>query len=262
VVGGGNMGTALLRGLLAAGWEPGRLAVAEADAARRSVVARQLEGIEVVEDVEAAAEPLAADGAVVAVKPADGEAACSALGRGGVKRVLSVMAGVRLTSLESWLGPQVAVVRAMPNTPALVGAGMSAVSGGSRATERDVEWAEEVLGAVGRVVRVPEPQLDVVTGLSGSGPGYLFYVVEAMIEAGVAEGLSEEVSRALVIQTFAGAARLLAESGETPEVLRARVTSPGGTTEAGLAALTGRDVAGAFSAAVAAAAERSRELGS
>ncbi|MGA2035987.1 MAG: pyrroline-5-carboxylate reductase [Acidimicrobiales bacterium] len=255
VMGGGNLGTALVRGLLAAGWEPGSLVVAEADAARRSALGAELPGTEV------RVEPVAAAGVVVAVKPADGEKACRSLARVGVSRVVSVMAGVRLARVESWLGPTVAAIRAMPNTPALVGAGVSAISGGSSAREEDLEWAEEVLGAVGQVVRVPESSLDAVTGLSGSGPAYLFYVAEAMIEAGVAAGLSEPVSRALVLQTFAGSARLLVESGETPQVLRARVTSPGGTTEAGLRALGDRDVAGAFTEAVATAAERSRELG-
>ncbi|MGD0254535.1 MAG: pyrroline-5-carboxylate reductase [Acidimicrobiales bacterium] len=255
VMGGGNMGTALVRGLLAAGWVPGSLAVAEADAARRSVLGAQLPGTEV------GPEPVAADGAVVAVKPADGESACRSLARVGVSRVVSLMAGVRLARLESWLGPDVAVIRAMPNTPALVGAGISAISGGPAVREEDLEWTEEVLGAVGKVVRVPERSLDAVTGLSGSGPAYLFYVAEAMIEAGVAAGLSQTVSRALVLQTLAGSARLLVESGETPQGLSARVASPGGTTEAGLRVLRDRGVAGAFAQAVAKAAERSRELG-
>lgn len=255
VVGGGNMGAALVGGLLAAGWEPGSISVAEADASRRSALVTQFPGIEV------GAVPVLGHGAVLAVKPADAQAACRSLGVLGVSRVVSVMAGVPLARLESWLGPNAAVVRSMPNTPALVRAGISAISGGSAAREDDLEWAEEILSAVGKVVRVPEPDLDAVTGLSGSGPGYLFYVAEAMIEAGIAAGLSEDVSRALVLQTFAGSARLLVESGEPPQVLRARVSSPGGTTEAGLGVLGDRDVAGAFVAAVEAAAERSRELG-
>jgi pyrroline-5-carboxylate reductase len=249
------MGTAIVRGLLAAGWEPRSLAVAEADPGRRSGLAEALSGTAL------SAEPVAADGAVVAVKPQDAEGACRSLGPIGIPRVLSVMAGVPLARIESWLGPAAVVVRAMPNTPALVGAGISAISGGSAARGADLDWAEEVLGAVGRVVRVPESSLDAVTGLSGSGPGYLFYVAEAMIAAGAAAGLPEDVSRALVLQTFAGSARLLVESGEPPEVLRGRVTSPGGTTEAGLRVLGDRAVAAAFTEAVAAAAERSRQLG-
>ncbi len=122
----------------------------------------------------------------------------------------------------------------MPNTPATVGAGVSAIAAGSRAGEPDLAWAEELLGAVGHVVRLPEASLDAVTGLSGSGPAYVFLVVEALIAAGQAVGLSPAVSRLLATDTVAGAARLLVESGETPESLRAAVTSPGGTTEAGV----------------------------
>ncbi|MGD0320633.1 MAG: pyrroline-5-carboxylate reductase [Acidimicrobiales bacterium] len=255
VMGGGNMGTALVHGLLAAGWTPGSLAVVEVDDARRSALCPELPGTEVM------AEPVAAADAVVAVKPADGESACRSLVRVGVSRVVSLMAGVRLARLESWLGPDVAVVRAMPNTPVVVGAGISVISGGRVVREEDLEWAEELLGTVGKVLRLSEPSLDAVTGLSGSGPAYLFYVAEAMIQAGMAAGLSETVSSALVLWTVAGSARLLVESGETPQGLRDRVTSPGGTTEAGLRVLGDRDVAGAFVEAVAKATERSRELG-
>ena len=132
------------------------------------------------------------------------------------------------------MGAGVPVVRAMPNTPALVGAGASAIAPGSAAGERDLAWAEEVLSAVGVVERVSEPLLDAVTGLSGSGPAYVFLVAEALIEAGVLVGLPRPVSRSLVQQTLLGSARLLAESEDEPERLRAAVTSPGGTTAAGL----------------------------
>jgi len=255
VMGGGNMGGALVRGLVAAGWEPGSIAIAEVDESRRSVLSSQLPATQVV------AEPVPSGGAVVAVKPAQGEAACRSLARLGTTKVLSLMAGVRLASLESWLGPDLAAVRAMPNTPALVGAGMSAIAAGSGAGEEELAWAEEVLGAVGKVVRVSEPSLDAVTALSGSGPGYLFYVAEAMIEAGVAAGLSEALSSELVLQTFLGSARMMLEAGETPQVLRGRVTSPAGTTQAGLEVLENRGVQAAFADAVAAAAARSHELG-
>ena len=180
VVGGGRMGTALVGGLVAAGWDPGALTVVDADAARRSDLAEILPGVTVT------TTPVASDGAVVAVKPADAETACRSLAVAGTARVLSIMAGVRLARLESWLGPRAAVVRAMPNTPALVGAGVSALAGGRRAGEADVGWAEEILGAVGTVVRLPEASLDAATGLSGSGPAYVFLVVEALIDAGVA----------------------------------------------------------------------------
>jgi pyrroline-5-carboxylate reductase len=149
----------------------------------------------------------------------------------------------------------------MPNTPVLIRQGVSAIAGGSQVTAADLDWAESILGAVGSVVRVSERSIDAVTGLSGSGPAYFYLVVEAMIEAGVHQGLSREVSRQLVVGTFQGSAALLVESGESPEELRAQVTSPGGTTAAGLRMLESRAVRAAFLEAVAAAAERSRQLG-
>jgi pyrroline-5-carboxylate reductase len=149
----------------------------------------------------------------------------------------------------------------MPNTPALVGTGAAAVAPGSAATEDDLVWAEELLGAVGTVVRVEEPLLDAVTGLSGSGPAYVFLVAESMIEAGVLAGLPRDVSHALSVQTLLGAATLLAEGLDGPEALRAAVTSPGGTTAAGLQVLEQRGLRAAFLDAVVAATARSRELG-
>jgi pyrroline-5-carboxylate reductase len=149
----------------------------------------------------------------------------------------------------------------MPNTPALVGEGAAAIAAGAAASDDDLTWAEGVLAAVGTVHRVPEPLLDAVTGLSGSGPAYVFLVAEALIEAGVVAGLPRPVSQALATQTLLGAARLLAESGDGPEVLRAAVTSPGGTTAAGLRTLEARGVRSAFIEAVQAATARSRELG-
>ena len=254
MVGGGRMGTALVGGLVAGGWDAGSVAVVEADADRRTALAEILPGVMVT------ATPMAADGAVVAVKPGDGEAACRALASTGTSRVLSIMAGVLLERLEDWLGPTVAVVRAMPNTPALVGARVSALAGGRGAGEADVAWAEEILSAVGRVVRMAEVSLDAATGLSGSGPAYVFLVAEALIDAGVGVGLDPEVSRTLAIGTLAGAARLLVETGENPVALRSQVTSPGGTTEAGVAKLEANGLRRAFDEAVTAATERSREM--
>ncbi len=254
VMGGGRMGTALVGGLVAGGWEPGTVGVVEADGDRRAALADLLPGVSVL------ASPVTAAGAVVAVKPADAEGACRTLAATGTGRVLSIMAGVRLVRLESWFGPEVAVVRAMPNTPALVGAGMSALAGGKGAGEDDVAWAEAILGSVGRVVRLAEPSLDAATGLSGSGPAYIFLVAEALIDAGVEVGLAPEVSRTLALATIAGASRLLEETGDEPVALRAQVTSPGGTTEAGVARLEESGLRRAFAAAVSAATERSREM--
>jgi pyrroline-5-carboxylate reductase len=142
-----------------------------------------------------------------------------------------------------------------------VGAGAAAIAAGATAGEPDLDWAQGILGAVGVVQRVPESALDAVTGLSGSGPAYIFLVVEALIEAGVLNGLPRSTASVLVIQTLIGSARLLAESGDTPEGLRAGVTSPGGTTAAGLRILENHAVRSAFLEAVTAATERSRELG-
>ena len=257
VVGGGKMGAALVSGLLSSGWaSPEEILVVEPVAGRRDELAATHPGLAVAGDVAAGAE-----GAVVAVKPGDVEGACRAVAGAGVPRVLSIAAGVTLARLESWLGEGTAVVRAMPNTPALVGCGAAAIAGGSAAGDADLAWAEEILSAVGHVERVSEGLLDAVTGLSGSGPAYVFLVAEALIEAGVANGLPRPVSEALTVQTLLGSARLLAESGERAEALRAAVTSPGGTTAAGLAALEARAVRSAFIEAVTAATQRSRALG-
>jgi len=260
VVGGGRIGGALVSGLLRAGWgSPGELAVVEPDADRREALAAAHPGLAVVARPEA--DAVAEDGgAVLAVKPDIAESVCSGLGRAGARRVLSVAAGIPTERLEAVLPAGTVVIRAMPNAPVLIGAGVSAISGGSRATSDDLAWAEEILSAVGSVVRLPERLLHVVTGLSGSGPAYVFLVAEALIEAGVAGGLTRETSRELVTGTLLGSARLLAEGGRSPEELRGEVTSPAGTTAAGLRALEARAVRSAFLEAVAAATERSRQL--
>lgn len=250
------MGEALLTGLLAAGWaEPADLGVVEQLPGRRADLQRRFAGVAILE------EPEKADGAVVAVKPDDVERACAAIATAGCGRVLSIAAGVPLARLERALGGHMPVVRAMPNTPALVGAGAAAIAPGAHASDDDLAWAESILSAVGVVVRVPEKLLDAVTGLSGSGPAYVFLVAEALIEAGVLAGLPRDVSVTLANQTLLGAARLLTETGDGPEALRAAVTSPGGTTVAGLRALEQAGVRAAFLDAVMAATERSKELG-
>jgi pyrroline-5-carboxylate reductase len=267
VVGGGKMGEALVAGLLAASWAPpDEVVIVEALPARRQElaappgVAGRFPGVVLVGDVADLAGG-AAPGAIVAVKPGDVEAACRSLARAGVARVLSIAAGVRLAKLEEWLGPDLPVVRAMPNTPALIGAGAAAIAPGRAASPADLDWAAEILGAVGTVVRVNEGLLDAVTGLSGSGPAYVFLVAEALIDAGVLAGLPRPVSRQLAIQTLLGSARLLSESDQGPSALREAVTSPGGTTAAGLRALEAAAVRSAFLDAVMAATGRAKELG-
>jgi pyrroline-5-carboxylate reductase len=256
VLGGGKMGEALVAGLLGSGWcEPGELRVVEKVEGRRAELAARFAGVHV--DDEAGPS----HGTIVAVKPGDVGDACAAIAASGTGRVLSIAAGVTIHALETALGAGVPVVRAMPNTPALIGAGAAAIAGGTAAADDDLAWAESILAAVGTVVRVPEPLLDAVTGLSGSGPAYVFLVAEALIEGGVLVGLPRDVASTLAIQTLLGAARLLAESGDGPEALRAAVTSPGGTTAAGLRALENHGTRAAFLDAVAAATERSRALG-
>ncbi len=256
VVGGGKMGSALLAGLITGGWAPlGDLAVSEPDEGQRSSLAAAHPGLLVSEG------PVAADAAVLAVKPDVAEGVARTLAAVGITRVLSIVAGLSTVRLEDALSPGAVVVRAMPNTPALIGAGVAGMSGGSLATSTDLDWAEGILGSVGSVVRLPERQLDAVTGISGSGPAYVYLLAEALIDAGVTAGLSRQVSQQLVVGTVLGSARMMAETGDDPVSLRAAVTSPGGTTAAAVRTLEFKSVRSAFIEAVAAATERSRQLG-
>jgi pyrroline-5-carboxylate reductase len=211
--------------------------------------------------VTLSADPVDADAVVLAVKPSDLEEACRGLSEHRYGRVLSIVAGATTASIEKLLWPGAVVIRAMPNTPALLGAGASAISPGAWAGAEDLDWAEAVLSSIGTVVRVPESQLDAVTGLSGSGPAYVFLVAEALIEAAAAVGLPGEVAEGLVVQTLLGSARMLAESGRSPAELREAVTSPGGTTAAALAVFERAGLKAIFLEAVLAATERSRALG-
>lgn len=254
MIGGGKMGQALLQGLVGSGWaDAEELAVVEVLAEQRDHLAQMFPGLLVVD------RPLAAVDAVVAVKPHFVADVCATLS--GSLRVLSIAAGVTLATMEAALPNGTVVVRAMPNTPALVGAGAAALCGGSAAAESDIDWATGILGSAGEVVTVTEAQLDAVTGLSGSGPAYVCLIAEAMIDAGVAVGLSRDVSSKLAIQTIYGAGRMMAETGEEPSALRAAVTTPAGTTAAGLAALEEHGLRAALAAAVRSAAARSVELG-
>lgn len=254
------MGGALVSGLLASGWgDAAEIAVVEPAGAVRQDLAARHPGLLVWERPEP--DSVAAEGgAVLAVKPDIAESACAALAPSKAPRVLSIVAGIPSERLEAALPPETSVVRAMPNTPVLVGAGVSVISGGARAHAADLDWAESVLSSVGTVIRLPERLLHAVTALSGSGPAYIYLMAEALIEAGVLGGLPRETSRELVVGTLLGSARLLAETGSSPESLRADITSPGGTTAAGLRALEARAVRSALLEAVASAAERSRQL--
>ena len=256
MIGGGKMAEALLGGLVERGWaSPEELHVVEPAEERHRVLKAAYPGIS-VDNV-----PVARVDAVIAVKPNIVELVLPVLREAGVDRVLSIAAGVRTDAMEAGLPEGTRVVRCMPNTPALVGRGAAAIAGGLMATEADLDWAAEILIAVGMVVVVEEPDIDAVTGVSGSGPAYVFHLAEAMTAAGIAEGLSPETADALTRQTLLGAATLLSESGEDPAQLRINVTSPNGTTQAGLEVFAEADFMGLVARVVKAAADRSRELG-
>lgn len=260
LVGGGRMGTALVEGLLRAQWcAPSEMLVVQHGAEKAAALAGRFPDVRVVESMEA--DHVGPDtGVVLCVKPDYAEGVCRILSACGVTRLLSVVAGLSTDRLQACFHSPVAIIRSMPNTPVVVGKGVSALTGGAHCTAADLGWAASILGAVGTVVRVTERQIDAVSGLSGPMPAYLYLVVEALIEAGVHQGLSREVATTLVVGSFEGSAALLVETGERPEELRAQVTSPGGVTAAGLRMLEGRAVRAAFLEAVAAAAERSRNM--
>jgi len=255
------MGTALLEGIVASGHLPAEsIAVVEPDPERRAMLRLAHDGLVLVDtpEIDHVGQSTSA---LIAVKPEVAESATRLVGALGVRRILSVVAGISCAKLEAVLPGPLPVVRAMPNTPALVGAGITVISGGSHVSREDLEWAETLLTSVGTVIRLTEKHLDAVTGLSGSGPAYVFLVAEAMVEAGVGAGLPRDVSKLLVAETIRGAGAMLVESGQSAEELRAQVTSPGGTTAAALRVLEARAVRSAFLEAVMAAAERSRSLG-
>jgi len=199
---------------------------------------------------------------LLAVKPGDIQPLCESLARvKGSRLYLSVAAGVKLADLELWLGPRTRVIRSMPNTPALVGTGAGAFALGSRASAEDAALATKILGSVGTADEVPEKLLDAVTGLSGSGPAYIYTVIEALADGGVLMGLPRATALRLAAQTVAGAAQMVLETGKHPAALRDEVTSPGGTTIAGLEQLEAHGLRHALIQAVRRATERSRELG-
>ena len=256
IIGGGRMGTALLTGLLSNGWaKEEECAIVERYESTRHTLSVRFPHLE-ISDVAAPGESV-----VLAVKPSDVEQVCRSLPADSYGRVLSIAAGLTTSTIEGWLWRDARVIRAMPNSPALLGFGASVIAPGSCASDDDMIWAESVLSAIGVVVKLPERLLDAATGLSGSGPAYVFMIAEALVDAGVLVGLDREVARVLTLQTILGAAKMLAESGESAEDLRAAVTSPGGTTAEGLRVLEVHAVRAAFTEAVRAATNRSKELG-
>ena len=259
-IGGGNMAEALIKGLLAQGQPTDRILVADPSPARQTLLGDTYQ-VKVLGDNRAVAASCRL--LVLAIKPQMAMAVVPELA-GAVTAehlTVSLLAGTATATLERLLGGAARVVRAMPNTPALVGCGATAICAGRFAKARDLEAASTLFRAVGSVCTVDEAQMDAVTGLSGSGPAYVFTVIEALAEGGVKEGLPREVALELATRTVLGAARLVAESGEEPSVLRSRVCSPGGTTLAGLTALEDGKLSATLIEAVARATRRSKELG-
>jgi pyrroline-5-carboxylate reductase len=255
VIGGGNMGAALLGGLLAGQViRAEQVVIVELHPERREQLTAMFPEVAVSDRV------VPCSSAVLAVKPPDIVGVAAEAAAAGVGRVLSIAAGVTIAAIEWAVGDGVAVLRAMPNTPALVGEGVSALAAGQHASPDDLDWAESILAGVGLVVRLDEHHIDAVTGLTGSGPAYVFLAAEALVEAGVTAGLPRETVEPMVTQLLVGSAKLLAARGD-PAGLRAMVTSPGGTTAAGLRVLEERATRGALIDAVVAATARSRELG-
>ncbi len=258
-LGSGKMATALVRGVVKTG----------AISAGAIVVSDAVPGV--AEDLAASAGVAAvtngeliatADAVVLCVKPHDALDALRSVRDGAADTlIISIVAGLPIARLQDAAGAAARLVRVMPNTPALIGRGAAAYSLGATATNADAALTEKILGGVGEIVRVKEELLDVVTGLSGSGPAYVYLVIEALSDAGVLMGLPRDLSLKLAAQTVAGAAEMVLETGRHPAVLRDEVTSPGGTTIAGIEALELGGARAAFISAVRAATERARELG-
>lgn len=260
-IGVGNMGQAILRGGLRSGvLAKERVYVFDVVDSQREFV-RERYGVQAVESLSALAERV--DWYLFAAKPQNVVEVLPELSR--YFRLgqwfLSIAAGVRTRSLEGYLPEGTPVVRVMPNIAVSVGAAATALCGGLHARESHLTKAEALFGAVGVTIRVAESLMDTVTGLSGSGPGFVFLIIEAFADAGVQNGLSFDQAKVLAAQTMFGAAKMVLETGEHPAFLKTQVTSPGGTTAAGLAAMERRGIRAGIAEAVSAATERSREMG-
>jgi pyrroline-5-carboxylate reductase len=258
ILGAGVMGETVLSGLLRAGWHADQIVATDRRVERQHELNARY-GIKMLENTEAVDQ---AETVILVVKPQDMSDLLKEISQ-VIKPgtlVVSLAAGVDTDFIESRLPEGVAVVRVMPNTPAQVDEGMAAISPGSHSTQDHLDRVTEILSATGRVITVPERYQDAVTAISGTGPAYLFFVVEAMIEAGVHLGLPRDTATELVVQTMLGSAKLLRETGEHPTVLRERVTSPGGTTAAAVRELEDHKVRAAFLRAMEAARDRSRDL--
>jgi len=259
IIGCGKMGYALLKGITQDSWEESIIYACDTASERTQLFVQEFNAI------PANQEQLVADADIVilAVKPAQIKRilAETASTWNNDKLLISIAAGIKTASIEKELGKPVRVVRVMPNTPCLVGEGVSAIAGGKYASPADLQLVQTIVERVGLSVILDETYMDAVTAVSGSGPAYVFLLVEAMMDASLSLGLSSDISRSLVLQTFKGSLSMLAQTGEHPAVLKAQVTSPGGTTIAGLRELEAGGIREAFFAALERACQRSIELG-
>ncbi|GGS77845.1 pyrroline-5-carboxylate reductase [Nonomuraea spiralis] len=260
ILGTGKMGEALLSGLLRAGFKPGDI-MATTRRPERAQALRETYGVRTVSNAEAAK---AADTLILAVKPQDMAALLAEIAPyvPADRLVITAAAGITTAFVEQRLGADVPVVRVMSNTPIRFDEAMSVISAGAHAGEEHLKHTEGLLKPVGKVLRIPESQQDAATALSGSGPAYFFYLVEAMVDAGILLGMPRAAALDMVTQSIVGAAVMLRDSGEHPVILREAVTSPGGTTIAAIAELERHSVRAAFLAAIEAARDRGRELAS
>jgi pyrroline-5-carboxylate reductase len=260
-IGGGNMARSLIGGLIRNGAPPSSIVVAEPNAELRAALAEDFSVATHADNADAARS---ADVIVLAVKPQVMKTVCAGLrevAQAHRPLIISIAAGIRIDQLDAWLGGNVAVVRCMPNTPALIGAGAAGLCANAACTAAQRDTAQSILSAAGLAVWIDdEARMDTVTALSGSGPAYFFLLTEALIEAAVAQGLPREAARELATQTCLGAGRMLREDGAAPAELRRRVTSPNGTTQAALDSFAADDFAQIVTRAVAAATKRGGEL--
>jgi pyrroline-5-carboxylate reductase len=258
VIGAGKIGEVLLSGLVRAGWPVERL-IATARRAERGEELRVRYGVRVVSNADAV---VAADVIAIAVKPQDAEVLMAELGPQipAGKLVVSLCAGLPTSFFAKWLAEGTPVIRVMTNTPALVDEAMTAISAGPHATAEHLALAEEMFTPLGRTIRLPESQQDAVTALSGSGPAYFYFLVEAMTDAGILLGLPRQVAHDLIVQTAIGAAVMLRDSGEHPVKLREAVTSPAGTTISAIRELENHGVRAALLSALEAARDRARQI--
>jgi pyrroline-5-carboxylate reductase len=261
-IGGGNMGQALVTGLLDSGWMADNIAIVDNDQSLIKKLNETFPDCHVYTQSEAALN--LADVVILAVKPQAMKMACEQIAaQCQVKRplIISIAAGVLIDSIDTWLGGELPIIRCMPNTPALVQAGATGLYANTEVSIEQRQLAFDVLSSVGTALWIEtEVLLDAVTAVSGSGPAYFFYLIEAMMEAGQSLGLSEEQSRVLTVATAAGAAKLISKSDQSAKELRLAVTSKGGTTEAAINTLQQHDMENIIQTAIKKAAEKAQQL--